>query len=162
MFSETDFKYLPDECLQTLMTIMQNILDNPSDERFCKVSKASKRYQNSLCDKTGRAIPIVLLVLSATGFADGVDSFTCVDKDEIAMKRFVEIIQNVLDGRSKKPRMKSAFDFEPRRDLAADTRKMDDQLAQIREEQTKRFSRLSPSPSTEPPRDDTSSTCLVS
>ena len=60
------------------------------------------------------------------------------------MQHLIEMIKNVLNSRKQRTRVKSAFDFEARRDLTAESRKIDDQLAQIREEQTKRFSQTAP------------------
>jgi len=154
MFSTSDLKCLSDDSLETILAIFQNIIDNPDDPKFLKVSKASKKYQSTLCDKTGRLIPMVLVIFRNAGFEDGVDTFTCFEKNEEAIRQLLASIksaQEARDAEKQKKKPKSAFDFELRRDLAAEARKSQEQLQQIREEQTKRFSSLpAPKPSSKP------------
>jgi hypothetical protein len=100
MFSVSDFKNISDECLDTLITILQNIIENPGNDKYLSVSKASKRYQSTLCDMTGRPIPLVLLIFSYCGFADTVDTFACVDNDLTRLSSVRDIIKSVIESRS--------------------------------------------------------------
>jgi len=160
MFTVNDLKILSDDCLETLLTVSLNILDNPEDSKYLSLSKTSKRYQSTLCDKTGRVIPLVLLIFNRIGFIDGVDTFTCFEKNISALTDLTESLRDALAARqaerqTRRPR--SAFDFEPRRDLAAESKRASDQLAQIREEQTLKFSTARPAASK-----PVESSCLIS
>jgi PUB domain len=138
MFSSNDFKLCSDDCLETLHTIITNILNNPGDSKYLSVSKASKRYQSSLCDATGRLSPLLVLIFDKIGFADGVDTYTWIDKNETLMRDVADTLEDVMNARTaerQKKKPKSAFDFQPRRDLVSETRRADEQLAEYRKEQ---------------------------
>ena len=133
--SANDFKNSNEECLNTLLTIVDNILENPSDDKYLEIRKASNRYQYSLCNNTGRLSPLIRIIFDNIGFVEGVDSYICLHKREDEMRLVSTAIKEALELRKPTRRPKSAFDFELRRDLESEKKRGEEQLEAYRQEQ---------------------------
>lgn len=77
MFTPSDFRCLHDEQIETLITIISNLIESPENMRYRSLSKRSTTFQNKLCDKTGRIVPLVLLILKRCGFEEKAETYEC-------------------------------------------------------------------------------------
>ena len=118
--ANSDLRSLSTAQLDLLKRILENIISNPDEGRFRRLSKRSAEFQRVLCDGSGRVLPNILMVLKDCGFVDLVDDLQCEEPALIVIQQYKQTLEELTverDSSTAKPlRIKSAFDFERRSD----------------------------------------------